>query len=145
MSMKFFPHVLPLFALLLGGCSIVQTVQPVPKFVGKEVCIIENPAVRSTVFDVYKNSLIAKGYEPRKLAAGSSLITCPITSTYVANWSWDLAMYMYFADIKVYQDAKPAGEAVYDASLGSGNMKKFIKADAKIKELVDQLFPVNAY
>jgi hypothetical protein len=35
----------------------------------------------------------------------------------------------------------PAGNAVYDALPGGANLNKFISADAKIGELVDQLFP----
>ena len=33
------------------------------------------------------------------------------------------------------------GKATYDALMGGGRMDKFIKADEKVRELVNQLFP----
>ncbi|MBW8893037.1 MAG: hypothetical protein JF617_13190 [Burkholderiales bacterium] len=114
------------------------------RFDGKEVCIVENPDVRSGFIEAYTRSLTAKGYVVRKLPANASLVECRITSTYTANWRWDLAMYMAFAAIKVYNNAKPVGEAKYDAMHGGGNMNKFIDAEKKIGELVNQLFPGGA-
>jgi hypothetical protein len=132
------------FVALLGGCAIHQSVKPVDSFAYKEVCIIENSAVRTGFIDAYKRVLTEKGYAVRQLPASSSLIECPITSTYTANWHWDLAMYMSYADITVYNNGKPVGKATYDATRGGGNMNKFIDADKKISELVNQLFPGGA-
>ena len=42
------------------------------------------------------------------------------------------------------KDGKPVGEAKYDSTRGGGNMGKFIDADKKITELVNQLFPGGA-
>jgi hypothetical protein len=127
--------------LSLNACAIHQVVKPVEKLSDKQICIVDNPAVKSTFFDAYRNALSAKGYVVKQLPAGSSLIECQVTSTYTANWKWDLAMYMSFADITVYHNAKPAGKATYDSTRGGGNMNKFIDANKKIIELVDQLFP----
>lgn len=129
---------------LLSGCAINQTVKPIDRFAGKLVCVVDNPKVRSTFADSYKQALRNKGYEVRQLDKDASLIECPITSTYVANWKWDLAMYMSFADITVYNNGKPAGRATYDSTRGGANMGKFIGADKKVTELVDQLFPTLA-
>ena len=129
---------------ILNGCAIRQTVKPVDKFDDKQICIIENTAVRSGFLDAYKRVLTQKGYVVKQLPAGASLIECPITSTYTANWRWDLAIYMSYAEIIVYNNAKPAGQASYDATRGGGNMNKFIDADKKISELVNQLFPGGA-
>ncbi len=85
-----------------------------------------------------------KGYRVRTLPAQASLIECPITSTYTANWRWDLATYMAYAEIKVYDNGKPIGEAIYDSRNGGGSFGKFISAETKIKELVNQLFPGGA-
>jgi hypothetical protein len=78
------------------------------------------------------------------LPATASIIDCPITSTYTANWRWDLAIYMAYADIKIYNGGKVIGEANYDATRAGLNGGKFIDADKKINELVDQLFPGGA-
>jgi hypothetical protein len=63
-----------------------------------------------------------------------------MTSTYTANWRWDLALYMAFAEIIVYAEGTKVGSAVYDSLHGGANMNKFINAEAKIRELVDELF-----
>jgi hypothetical protein len=43
--------------------------------------------------------------------------------------------------MRVYCDGNEIGKAVYDAVMGGGRLDKFIKADEKVRELVDQLFP----
>jgi len=131
-------------AAISSGCAIQQTVKPVERFADKTVCIVDNPAVREGFLVSYKQALEAKGYVAQKIASDASIIQCPITSTYTANWHWDLAMYMWYANIKVYNNGKPIGEVIYDAKRAGLNTAKFINADTKIKELVDQLFPATA-
>ena len=110
----------------------------------KQICIIESPKVREGFLDEYKAVLIKKGYEVKVLPENASLIECPIMSTYTANWRWDLAMYLSYADIKVYKNGAPAGAATYDSTHGGANMGKFVNANNKIDELVNQLFPGGA-
>jgi hypothetical protein len=129
-------------AVALAACAITQRVTPVERFDGKQVCIIENPAVVQAGFLVaYTQALDKKGYTVQRLAADAKITDCPVTSTYTANWRWDLALYLAFADIKVFQGGRQIGHAVYDAMGGGANMNKFIKGDEKIQELVNQLFP----
>ena len=125
----------------LGGCAIHQNVRPVERFEAKEVCVIENPAVKFDFLPAYRRALEVRGYTVKMLPANAALRDCPIMTTYTANWRWDLAMYMAYAEIKVYNNGQPAGEAVYNALKGGGNMGKFIKGEEKIAELVTQLFP----
>jgi hypothetical protein len=99
---------------------------------------------RAGFVEAYKRSLAAKGYAVRQLPATAAITECPMTSTYTANWRWDMAMYMVAADIKVYSNGRPVGEAKYDSLHGGANMNKFIDADRKIDELVNQLFPGGA-
>jgi hypothetical protein len=128
----------------LGGCAIHQTVKPVERFNDREVCIIESPAVKAGFLESYKRALSAKGYLVRQLPSSASIMECNITSTYAATWRWDLALYMAYAEIKVYNVGKPIGEAKYDSQGGGANLGKFIDADKKIDELVNQLFPGGA-
>jgi hypothetical protein len=128
----------------LNGCAIHQTVKPIEKLEDKQVCIVETPSVKAGVLEAYKRALTAKGYVVKQLPQSASLVECPITSTYTANWRWDLALYMVYAEITVYNNGKPVGKATYDATRGGGNMNKFIDADKKISELVNQLFPGGA-
>ena len=124
----------------LTGCAIHQTVRPVEAIAGREICVIENPAVRPGFMEAYKRSLATKGYAVRQLPASASITECPVTSTYTANWRWDLALYMAYADIKVYSNGRSVGEATYDSMRGGANMNKFVDADRKIEELVNELF-----
>lgn len=136
---------LPLVSLSLAGCAINQTVKPVERFAGTEVCIVVNPAVSQGGFlATYTRVLTEKGFTVRQIAPGSAVTECPVTSTYTANWRWDLGLYMAFADIKVYSNGQQSGQAVYDAMSGGANLNKFIKGEAKITELVNQLFPGRA-
>ena len=133
-----------IFVLLLGvihGCSIKQTVKPV-ELTGQpmEICILKNEKVRPSFLDAYSDALKAKSVQVRTLDESASLNECTITSTYAAHWAWDLAMYMRYAEIKVYRGAALVGLAVYDATWGGGRPDKFINAENKIRELVDQLF-----
>ena len=127
-------------ALAVVGCAIRQRVDPVPRLDSREICIVNNPHVREDFLETYQRALTAKGFQTRILDKSAAPSDCPLTSTYTANWKWDLALYMAFADITIYADGRVVGHAVYDSLGGSGNLGKFINAEAKIKELVDQLF-----
>lgn len=126
----------------LSGCAIKQSVKPVERLDNPQVCIVLNPAVSQGGFlTSYTRVLSEKGYTVEPLPAGSPVGQCAVTSTYTANWSWDLALYMVYAEIKVYKNGNLSGEAIYDARGGDANMGKFIKGEDKITELVNQLFP----
>ena len=129
---------------VLAGCAIQQTVTPVARVEGRQICIISNPAVRAGFVQAYERSLVNKGYTVRQLPPAAATSDCPVTSTYTANWRWDLAMYMAYAEIKVFSNGRAIGEAKYDSLRGGANMNKFISAESKIDELVNQLFPGGA-
>ena len=133
--------IFPILLILLSGCNIKQNIQPASVLKTKEICIISNPPVRSGFLTAYTQELHKKGYRTRLLAANSPLSSCKVVSTYMGRWSWDMALYLAYADIKVYQNAQLVGSAVYDSRSGSANMSKFIKGEEKIKELTNQLFP----
>lgn len=135
--------VVALLCFASTACAIRQEVQPLAYHQDQErrVCIVDNPDVREGFLDTYRASLENKGFEVSVLEPRASLNACSLTSTYTANWLWDLALYMAHAKITVYQDAAPVAEAMYDSRGGSGNMNKFINADEKVRELVDLLFP----
>jgi hypothetical protein len=132
-----------LLAVLLAACSIKQNVKPVtPADVAtKQICIRENKAVREGFLEAYKQALESKGFSVRVLDPDAGITACPLLTTYSANWRWDLAMYMAYAEMTVYRDGNEVGKAVYDSLLGGGRLDKFIKADEKVRELVNQLFP----
>jgi hypothetical protein len=125
----------------LGACTITQEVKPATVAADTEVCVIENEAVREGFLSELQKSLTANGYRYRMLPSTATTSDCPVTLTYVARWSWDLTLYMSYARLQVFDNGQAAGDAVYDATQGGGNMSKFIDAEPKIRELVTQLLP----
>jgi hypothetical protein len=128
---------------LLAGCSIKQTVDSATlnPDLAPEICMISGPGVRSGFTNAYQAALQNKGFGVQPLPVGTNPSQCPLATTYTANWAWDLAMYMHYADIRVFEHGRQVGHAVYDARSGGGRPDKFIDAEAKLNELVDQLFP----
>ena len=131
----------------MTGCgSIEQQAKPVTLSAAdtRTICVIEDASVRAGFLEAYKNDLAQKGLTVRVMPGGTALNACPLISTYEAHWKWDLALYLAYADLKVYRNGQLAGEALYDAKLAALNTNKFIDADNKIQELTNQLFASQA-
>lgn len=128
-----------LVILLISSCSITQNIEPAQIVDGGELCIIENPAVREGFIVEFTAELARKGIAYRMVGQNPVPPDCLWTATYTARWSWDVTIYMSYAEIKVFSGGKLEGQAIYDATKGSANMSKFINAEPKIRELVDQL------
>lgn len=138
---------IPVFLMatfLASGCSIKQTVTPVQlsSEMTPEICLIPAEGLREGFNTTYENLLKSKGFHTRQIPPGSSPSSCPLSTTYIGTWSWDMAIYMSYADIRVYQYGQQVGHAEYDSRSGSGRViDKFIIAENKIAELTNQLFP----
>mgnify|MGYP003659419393 CR=1 FL=1 len=87
----------------------------------------------------FKSTLSARGIQHRVVSERNVPESCEWTATYVAKWTWDLALYMSYAEIKIFHNGNLDGEAIYDSTRGGGNMGKFIDAEPKIQELVNEL------
>ena len=125
---------------LLQACSIKQSISKLPESSMEkmdEICIIENPKVKKSFLPVYTDALKKNGISTKTLAPSSNTADCDFTSTYTALWSWDLVIYMSYAELNIYEKGGLAGNAVYDSRSGSANMGKFIDVDNKVNELVD--------
>lgn len=132
--------------LSVSGCSIKQNVTPAAlnPVAAPEICMIPDSGLRAGFHTVYREQLMRKGFKVRETTPGADLGACALSTRYTANWAWDLAMYMVYADIRVFQDGRQVGQATYDAKWGGGRLDKFIDAENKIIELTDQLFPQGA-
>jgi hypothetical protein len=132
-----------ILVLLVGCGTIEEKVQPVTLSGSdpREICVIENSDVRHEFLEAYSSALSSKGLTVRMLPAGASVGSCPLTSTYTANWRWDLALYLAYANLKVYRSSRLVGEAMYNSLDAAGNTDKFINARLKVQKLADQLFP----
>ncbi|MCL1068418.1 Sbal_3080 family lipoprotein [Shewanella olleyana] len=128
-----------LFVGLLSACTIKQDVNPVEMNNTAEVCIVENRSVREGFLAEMEKVFTDKQINYRVVDSLTIANGCDYAATYTANWRWDLALYMVYAEIKVYQQGSLDGEAIYDARSGGGNMNKFIDAEPKIRELIEQL------
>ncbi|QIR16264.1 hypothetical protein HBH39_15735 [Shewanella aestuarii] len=125
--------------LSLSACSIKQKIDPIEVTSSTEVCIVENKDVRQGFLEEFKKVLQQKKIKYRLIQELDAQNGCEWTATYTANWAWDLALYMVYAEIKVFHQGRLDGEAIYDARMGGANMNKFIDAEPKIRELVEQL------
>jgi hypothetical protein len=122
-------------SLFLSACSISTTVKPISKQIA-EVCIEKNndvlmddflPTIEHTLDEInVKHQLKSDG--------------CEDVLKYKANWRWDLAMYLYYADFGIYEGQKRVAHAEYDATMGGGRPDKFGNTEDKIKPIIKQLF-----
>lgn len=126
-------------SVVMSGCSIQQTIEKAELEKEAELCIVENSAVRKGFLAEFKTVLTSMNIPHRMVNASSIPASCEWTTTYVARWTWDLALYMSYAEIKVFRQGNLDGEAIYDSTHGGANMSKFIDAETKIRELVNEL------
>jgi hypothetical protein len=139
--------VVMLTAFVLTGCSIKQTVTPVALSTTQspEICMIPAEGLRTGFNTTYTAQLRSKGFHTRELPSGSPPASCALSTTYIGKWSWDMALYMSYADIQVFENGRQVGQALYDSTSGGARMGKFIDAQSKIVEMTNQLFPAASY
>jgi hypothetical protein len=130
---------LPLLVMpLISSCAINQTVTPSNVAEDVTICVIEDPAVREGFLSELTKVLDEKKVA-YKVVDKQEALDCDWTMTYLGRWAWDMALYMVYAEIKIYHNGLMSGEAIYDASRGGFNLGKFIDAEPKIRELVEEL------
>jgi hypothetical protein len=132
-------------AFTSGGCTITQTANPVAGMSPDvaEICVIENPAVNKEFLPAFQDSLSGKGFRVHLVEAASQVSACPLTTTYVGQWSWDFVPYMAYGYIVVYQDGIWVGDALYRSPRAGWSMTPRIykSTKGKVATMVDQLFP----
>ena len=133
-----------LFMAMLCGCTVTYNANPVSiaDLDPREICVIEDTRVNASFLPAFRRALERKGFSVRVLPSNSPVSTCPLTSTYVATWSWDFVPYMAYSNIVVYRDGNRVGEAVYDAPRAGWAMTTEIyeATDTKVSTMVDRLF-----
>ncbi|WP_028115238.1 Sbal_3080 family lipoprotein [Ferrimonas senticii] len=140
-------------ALTLSGCAARQDItgftQPQKP---TEVCIAKHDAVRDGFLRAMERGFAANGTTtkvisasyPQKHAAYQPQISdadkqqCQVIAYYTANWAWDLATYLAYANIWVTDNQQnPLGQASYRTG---GGLDKFIDAEAKVIELISSMY-----
>ncbi|MBR9727501.1 Sbal_3080 family lipoprotein [Shewanella intestini] len=142
-----------LLAFSLTGCGASQTIHQFEQNPQK-VCVAVHKDVREGVLKTIKSQFEAHNIQVTTLAANYNLShgrysplllsdktnNCDAIVFYTANWNWDLALYMSFANI--WATDKTMTHRLADAKYIGGkgfNFGKFINADEKIRELVDKV------
>lgn len=127
-------------AATLAGCAITQNVKPVTASGITEVCVKNNPQVMMDGFVKELRSQIEKKGIRTTQFDGERPGSCRHHVEYTANWRWDMAMYLVFAQINVYENGLAVGQATYDARGGGMRPDKWGPTADKLGGLVDQLF-----
>lgn len=131
--------------IILSGCVIHKTVNPVTDHEITELCIEQNKDVfmegfhPELVTQIETMGIKTHTYETQRPKS------CTFFLEYTANWAWDLAMYLVYADIRVYDSNQLIGKAEYNARSGGGRLDKFGTTAEKIRPLLSQLFRKNQY
>jgi hypothetical protein len=133
------------FALLavsagVTGCSITQTVDPIKPAQVSQVCVLDNKDIFMDGFQPEVQRQIEAKLVPTKIYKGPRPAECSHFVEYTANWGWDMAMYLTYAEFRVYDARGLTGSAFYDARRGGGRLDKFGPTAEKIRPLIDQLF-----
>ncbi|MEM7506470.1 MAG: Sbal_3080 family lipoprotein [Pseudomonadota bacterium] len=123
------------------ACSIKQDVRPVAAKPVDTLCVETNRDVAQPGFEPALVRQIAARSIAVQTVDRASREECATVMTYTANWRWDLALYLYYAELIVTDDSGEIGRAVYDAKQGGLNFGKFGRTEDKIQSLVTQLFP----
>jgi hypothetical protein len=126
---------------LLCGCSIKQQVRPVALGGQTHMSIVRNPAVRATFLEATRRALTDKGLEVEVVENETDVTPDDFALTYLAHWNWDVSLYMWYCEFKVYRNGRLEGQAMYDSGGGDANPAKFINAEEKVRRLIDLLFP----
>jgi hypothetical protein len=139
--MKKFALVIFAVAALLYGCTSVN-VRPVANVAAiKHVCVRECP---NECFVEDMPEVIAEGFERNGISAeifaGNLPSSCEYHVRYMCNQTWDMAMYMHHAEIRLYQGTKQIGYAEYHLDGQGGlSLMKWQGTRAKIDPVMDEL------
>jgi hypothetical protein len=126
--------------VLTGGCTIKRHVDPVPTTSISSLCIAKNDAVWSKQFlPTLRDRLARHGITTTVYDGPTTPDDCSRHLEYEARWSWDIALYLMYAQIRIYDGATLVGSATYDARDGDARLDKFGSGEERLAGLVDDL------
>lgn len=133
---------------LLASCSITTEVRPVTVPI-PFLCIQENPDVWSKEFlPELRSQLDRHQIKTDVFRSQDPPSACSYVLKYTANWSWDLAVYLEFADVWILDVTgkypREVARATYDARYGGLRIDKLGQTKTKLERLIDQLLGVPA-
>ena len=125
------------------GCTNIQVQAIDTQNLNKisTLCIIRNPAVQVEDFvPVLEKRLRFHGIHTQ-LRNASEITDCPTQLHYSARRSWDAVTYLSWAELKLYQNGSPIGQAEYKLKNKGGlSLTKWQSVETKINPVIDELF-----
>lgn len=142
--MKVLPKARPLATVLMAtllvtGCTITTDIEPLPPEPLPALCIKENTAVWSKQYLPAMRERFEKRGIKTSVYQDEMPAECRYRMEYDANWAWDLAVYLVYTDIRIYDGENIIGRATFDARGGGGRLDKFGTTEGRLDELLDQL------
>ena len=133
------------FLLVLAGCTSIQ-VQPIDRSVDlQHVCIRETPRVIVADF----LTVVRDGFERHGIStevfSGAASDRCEHILTYTALQSWDLASYLWYAELRLEHKGQKIGLAEYRlkgrglTSRGGASLMKWQATKTKMDPVIDEL------
>ncbi|WP_076418335.1 Sbal_3080 family lipoprotein [Colwellia sp. UCD-KL20] len=148
-----FAYIILILSSTLFGCAAKQEITSFNTPLPQKVCIAKHDAVKQGFLEALIKGLeshrsetkIVRGIYEEKHGMYYPRIDleevedCDAIAFYVANWHWDLALYMRFANIWITDKtmSKKIAQATYTTG---GGPDKFINAENKVLELVTQMY-----
>ncbi|WP_336165531.1 Sbal_3080 family lipoprotein [Acinetobacter ursingii] len=135
--------ILGLCSVGLASCTSVQ-VKPVASNeinAIDQICIVSNPAVTIDNFvSVIEKRIQYNGIRTIILNAEDAR-KCKYQLTYSARRSWDGVTYLSWAELKLYKNSYPIGDAEYRLKGKGGlSLTKWQSVETKMNPVVDELF-----
>jgi hypothetical protein len=132
-------NILAACTLITSGCSINQRIEPVPERLSS-LCVEKNDDI---FMDDYLG-IIEKNLDslkvPSKTVLPSESAKCQNVMRYKANWQWDIAMYLKYANFSVFSGEDRIGFGEYNSAGGGLRPDKFGTTEAKIEPILKELF-----
>lgn len=129
-------------ALACAACSISTTVKPVEKPL-TALCLQYNDDVLMDGFHPELDAQVRSAGIATRTYKGVPPADCGAYLEYTASWRWDLAMFLRYAQLRVFESNRLIGEATYDARYGGGRPDKFGPTAGKLRKLTDPLFAAS--
>lgn len=126
--------------LALASCSITRTIDPLPECEIREIYVLDNPEVMMEGFRVELERQLAERGLTTHVYTDAPPAECRYRLEYTANWKWDMAMYVSYIELRVYDHSERIGRAIYDSRRGGGRMDKFGSTADKLASVIEPLF-----
>jgi hypothetical protein len=132
-------HISLVLLSLLSGCSIVKRVDPVPEKLST-LCIEKNTDIFMDDYLGILEKELASLRVPTKTVEPSESPKCQDVLRYKANWKWDMAMYLQYANFSVFRGDNRIGYGEYSSAGGGLRPDKWGTTEDKIKPILAELF-----